>query len=240
MKAHCFGLSMLLVALVAAWPSWGLAPEAGAATEAETTSTGGYPITAARRQAIDTRSFHRPLDAARIKQWMEISSRCTMAEFELFLSPLSPQETGLVKKVEKTTAPIVHRLHFDDLRQVLKNGALWSYRKEEEQQPVRHVHTTPALENKLYGAYDCVFASVGPPDGAPRYGDVIIRLKDSVRENGWATPFSGMHFLKAIRHKDAPKMQEILKAGRELPATATDPLSLGFDDRLHFSHYVVT
>ena len=34
-------------------------------------------------------------------------------------------------------------------------------------------------------------------------GEAIIRLKDTVRENGWATPFSGMHFVYAIRKKDA-------------------------------------
>jgi hypothetical protein len=138
------------------------------------------------------------------------------------------------------TPPIVNRLHFADLREALKNGGLLSFQREQALRHDPRRHTTPALENKLYDAYDCVFASVGPPDGAARYGDVIIRLKDSVREHGWATPFSGMHFLYAIRGQDARKMQQLLAEGRELPTSPTDPLSLGFDDRLHFSHYVVT
>jgi hypothetical protein len=239
MKSHRWDLSISLAALlVAVCPSWNPGQEAAPVAEPKAASAAGHPIAAARRQAIDNRSFHRPLDAAKIKRWIEISSRATMAEFELFLSPLTPQEAELLKKVAETTPPIVNRLHFADLRHVLKRGGLWSYQREEEQRPTRHVHTTPALEEQLYGAYDCVFASVGPPDGAPRYGDVIVRLKDSVREHGWATPFSGMHFLRAARHKDAARMQDLLTAGRALPAPP-DKLSLGFDDRLHFSHYVV-
>lgn len=200
---------------------------------------GGEPIAATRQTAIDTRPFHRQLDASKVRKWMEISSQCTIAEFELFLSPLSDSEQQLLDKLESLTAPIVTRVHFEDLHVILKNGQLSSY-YEEERLGKHLIHTTPALENELYGAYDCVFASVGPPDGSPRYGDVIFRLKDSVRERGWATPFSGMDFLYAIRHKDARKMQQLLEDGKTLSSKRTDPLSLGFDDRLAFSHYVVT
>lgn len=199
----------------------------------------GAPIVAARQTAIDDRPFQRNLDADKIRQWMDISSRCTIDEFELLLAPLTPIERQLIEKIEAIPAPIVNRLHFEDLRTVLKNGQLSSYLVEDR--IGSHLkHTTPALENELYGAYDCVFASIGPPDGSPRYGDVIIRLRDSVREHGWATPFSGMYFMYSIRHKDARKMQQDLAAGKTLPAQPTDPLSLGFDDRLHFSHYVLT
>ena len=200
---------------------------------------GGAPIAATRRTAIDARPFHRELDADKIRKWMEISSECTMAEFELFLSPLTEAERQLAEKIETFPAPIVTRVHFEDLRAILKNGQLASY-YQEEQHGKHLIHTTPALENELYGAYDCVFASIGPPDGTPRYGDVIVRLKDSVRGHGWATPFSGMHFIYAIRHQDARKMQQLLAEGTTLSSKPTDPLSLGFDDRLHFSHYVVT
>lgn len=199
----------------------------------------GAPLAAARRTAIAAAPFHRQLDAATIRRWMEISSQCTIAEFELFLAPLSPAESQLVEKMQTLTPPIVNRLHFEDLRKILRHGKLASYLVQQRENS-HLVHTTPALENELYGAYDCVFASVGPPDGTPKYGDVIIRLRDSVRDRGWATPFSGMHFLYAIRHKDARKMQALLAAGKSLPTQATNPLSLGFDDRLHFANYVVT
>lgn len=200
----------------------------------------GAPIAATRRMAIDARAFHRPLDEATIRKWMAISSQCTMDEFELFLAPLTPQEQELVQHMESIQAPIINRLPFADLRGVLKNGGLLSHELEEQLNRGTTKHTTSQLENELYGAYDCVFASVGPPNGSPRYGDVIIRLKNSVRENGWATPFSGMHFLSAVRDQDAAKMQDLLSAGKPLPAGPYNPLSLGFDDRLHFSHYIVT
>ncbi len=205
---------------------------------AQTEAIGGGPLIAARQAAIADLPFHHQIDVETFRKWVAISSQCTMAEFELFLAPLDPKEQRLIDKIESLAAPIVNRLHFEDLREVLKRGQLSSYLMEEK--TGSHLkHTTPQLENELFGAYDCVFASVGPPDGSPQYGDVIIRLRDSVREHGWATPFSGMHFIYAIRHRDARKMQRMLASGTELPTQATNPLSLGFDDRLHFTHYVV-
>lgn len=203
------------------------------------TLLGGGPLAATRRTAINVLPFHRPLDAKKLKRWIKISSQCTMSEFELFLSPLTTEEKTLLKVIEAKPAPIVNRLKFENLRHVLKEKALVSLRVEEKLQHDQLTHTTPAVENKLYGAFDVVFASVGPPNGSPRYGDVIIHLKDSVREQGWATPFSGMHFMYAIRNKDARKMQGILAAGKQLPVSPYSSLHLGFDDRLHFSHYVV-
>ena len=203
-------------------------------------SLAGYPVVQARRFAISPMPFDRPLDAEMINKWMEISSQCTIAEFELFLGPLAPQEAKLLDKIEHTPPPIVNRLHFEHLRGVIKNGGLFSLTLEEKSADKPFQHTTPAVENELFGAFECVFASVGPPDGSPRYGDVIIRLEDSARETGWATPFSGMHFIYSIRHQDARKMQDLLALGKPLPTEPTNPLSLGFDDRLHYSHYIVT
>ena len=216
-------------------PAIGIAQRAAEAP----TWLGGYPLAETRRTAINARPFQRPLDAATIRKWMNLASENTMAEFELFLAPLSPQEAQLLEVIERMPAPIVNRLEFDDLRGVLSKGGLLSLREEEKQRGSEVRHTTPGIENQLYGAYDCVFASVGPPDGSPRYGDVIIRLKDAVREHGWATPFSGMNFMWQVRHKDARQMQAILAAGKPLPPPP-GALSLGFDDRLHFSNYVVT
>jgi len=200
----------------------------------------GAPLAATRRTAINALPFHRPLNAEKIQKWLEISSRCTMAEFELFLSPLSAEEQALIKVIQEQPAPIINRLHFKNLRHVLQEKALVSLEVEETIEHDSLSHTTPAVENLLYGAFDVVFTSVGPLHGSPRYGDVIIRLKDSVREQAWATPFSGMHFMYAIRNKDARKMQDILADGKTLPTSPFNPLHLGFDDRLHFSHYVVT
>lgn len=219
----CLGVPALGTAQRATVPTW----------------LGGYPLAEARRSAIAEQSFRRTLDAETIRKWMNLASKNTMAEFELFLGPLSPQETQLLEVIERMPAPIVNRLAFADLRGVLSKGGLLSLREEEKLKGGEVPHTTPGVENQLFGAYDCVFASVGPPDGSPRYGDVIIRLKDAVREHGWATPFSGMHFMWAVRHKDARQMQALLAAGKPLPPPPS-PLSLGFDDRLHFSNYVVT
>jgi hypothetical protein len=95
--------------------------------------------------------------------------------------------------------------------------------------------TTPALENTLFGGFDCVFASVGPPDGSPRYGEAIIRLRDSVARLGGALRRVAFHTQSATRTlRDAGPGIGQIAAHR-----GADPLSLGFDDRLHFSRYVV-
>jgi hypothetical protein len=198
----------------------------------------GYVVAATRRTALANLSFDRPLGADEIRRWLKLGSQTTIAESELFLAPLSPPEQALMKKIEAMPAPIVNRLSFDRLRGVLQAGALLSLYEEEKQKDASYVHTTPAVEDLLFGAYRFVFASVGPPHGSPRYGDVVIRLKDSARENGWATPSSGMHFLWAVRHKDARKMQMMLALGQPLPADGH--LSLNFDDRLQYSHTIVT
>ncbi len=231
---------LILLCMVAASFTSGVAQSTVEKPAVVSSQRAGGPLAATRRTAINALPFQRPLDAEKIKKWLEISSQCTMAEFELFLSPFSQEEQELLKVIEDKPAPIVNRLHFENLRHVLKEKALVSLRIEEKLQHDPLTHTTPAVENLLYGAFDAVFASVGPPHGSPRYGEVIIHLKDSVRENGWATPFSGMYFMYAIRHKDARKMQDMLAAGQTLPASPYNPLNLGFDDRLHFSHYVVT
>ncbi|QDU92430.1 hypothetical protein [Lignipirellula cremea] len=227
------GCLLLAIMIAAIWPG-----PAVCQPPADAIDLAGQPLAAARRTAIDAGTFHRKLSEEKLRAWRNIASRCTMAEFELFLSPLTREEERLIAKMATLSPPIINRLHFEDLRAVLKHGGLRSY-WEEERTNSHLKHTTPAVENELYGAYDCVFASVGPPDGSPRYGEVILRLKDTVREHGWATPFSGMHFLSAIRGKDAQQMQQLLADGKQLPTDPTDPLSLGFDDRLHFSHYVV-
>ncbi|TWT35119.1 hypothetical protein KOR34_00060 [Posidoniimonas corsicana] len=232
MRTHSLSTFTLIVLLLAS-------PAAGQRTAADAENLGGARLAATRRAAISAKPFGRPLDAEMVRRWLRISSRCTIAEFELFLGPLSADEKRLLEVIEQMPAPIVNRTHFEDLRAVLKNGRLTSYLVQEQQEQ-QLKHTTPAVENELYGAFDCVFASVGPPDGSPRYGDVIIRLRDSVREHAWATPFSGMHFLHSVRDQDARRMQQVLQSGRALPTAPTNPLSLGFDDRLHFSHYVVT
>ncbi|MFH1299551.1 MAG: hypothetical protein ABIK07_00725, partial [Planctomycetota bacterium] len=68
----------------------------------------GGPLAATRRTAINALPFQRPLDAEKIKKWLEISSQCTMAEFELFLSPLSQEEQELLKVIEDKPVPIVN------------------------------------------------------------------------------------------------------------------------------------
>ena len=209
-------------------------------TELTQSQLAGVPLAATRRKAINAQPFHRPLTAEKLQKWLAISSRCTMAEFELFLSPLTAEEQRFVKVIQDKPVPIINRLHFKDLRDILRQQALVSLKVEEELSHDSLTHTTPAVENLLYDAFDAVFASVGPPHGSPRYGDVIIRLKDSVRERAWATPFSGMHFIYAVRNQDARKMQDILAEGKTLPSSRWNPLHLGFDDRLHFSHCVVT
>jgi hypothetical protein len=90
--------------------------------ESVDTRQAGYPIVAARR-AIDARPFRRPLDRAKIRKWIELGSRTTMAEFELFLAPLSPEETKLLEKIERMPAPIVNS-HVAELRGVLGTWAV--------------------------------------------------------------------------------------------------------------------
>jgi hypothetical protein len=157
-----------------------------------------------------------------------------MMEYELFMRPFSSFETKLIVKMQKLDIPITARTRLDLLRSALRNQALLSVREAQRRNMSPSV-AAPGVEDKLFGGFDCVPAAVGTPDGNPGCGDVIIRLKQSVKTMGWATPWNGLDFMAG--HRQLAKKQN--PADVYAQAGKGQEIKVGFDDLNHLSQYVV-
>jgi hypothetical protein len=192
-------------------------------------------VVMARRSMLTRKAIGQPLDDAQIKACAKLLSKCMMEEYQLFLSPFADYEKALLEDMARREPPIISRTHLVYLRGILKNKALMAPRYAKRQGVPVNIAVTPGVEERLFGAYNCVFATVGSPDGTPRYGEVLIKLKPSVKSFGWATPWSGFNFIANTR---------AAVYGRSSAEFYKDPgidgkYPLTFDDMSHFSLYVV-
>lgn len=192
-------------------------------------------IVMARRSALTSSPIKQRLTREQINECMDILSDTCMMEYDLFLRPFSPFETKLIARMQQTEPPIVARTGLELLRGILKNNALLSPREAVSRGIPVSVATPSSIQEKLFGSCDSVIATVGSPDGSPRYGDVIIRLKPSVKNLGWATPWSGMQFKADIRQ--LAKKQD--PADVYIKDRKGQEVKVDFDDLNHLSQYVV-
>lgn len=122
---------------------------------------------------------------------------------------MSDTETKFVARAESLPPPVVHRLPLDALRSILRAGELLSTREIHRANPSHQGRVvTPQVENILFGAYDCIFVTVGPPGGQKKYGESAISIDFGKAEGLWATPYTGWGFLErntrdavALKHK---------------------------------------
>lgn len=191
----------------------------------------GEPIATTRKTALSDWTIQGEVSAEQIRKCFEINSDATMKQYSLFLSPFTDNEKKFMEHLKNSPPPIVSRTSFARLRGIMKQKALLSPREAVRRGIIAERAVTPGSEDILLGAFDCVFATVGTWDGTPRYGDVIIRLKDSSKEIGWATPWSGFSFLKWIRKKDHKRMDFAV-------AHNQDP-GINNDDRLLYLMFII-
>ncbi len=103
-------------------------------------------------------------------------------------------------------------IHLEVLKPILESGFLNSPKRSQfavaetgENQPTIKAKVTPPQEEALYGAFGCVFTAVGPRDGRPQYGEVILRFKPASQppKNAvtFATYSSAFSFMKNARIK---------------------------------------
>lgn len=204
------------------------------AAELEGMDSAAERIVMARRSALTSSPIKERLSREQINECMDILSDTFMMEYDLFLRPFSPVETKLIARMQRMEPPIVARTGLELLRDILKNKALLSQR-EAKSRGIPVTAFSSSVQNKLFGSYDCVIATVGSPDGSPRYGDVLIRLKPAVKNFGWATPWSGMQFKAEIRQlvkkQDPSELYAKDSKGQEI--------KVDFDDLNHLARYVV-
>ncbi len=205
------------------------------AAETDCAFTPAERIVMARRSVLGLSPIKQRLTREQINECMDLLSDTLMLEYELFLRPFSLFETRLTVKMQKLELPMVVRTSLDLLRVTLRNQALLSRREAQRRGMPAPASALPEVEDKLLGSFDCVVASAGLPSGNPRVGDVIIRLKQTVKNIGWATPWSGLEFMAETRQlvKKQNPADIYVQAGKG------QEITVGFDDLNHLARYVV-
>lgn len=159
--------SILARAALGAMLLAGCTPPSGHRLSAPSPAVTAFPLAEARRASLSDTPFPEPVDSDMAQEWRRLSSQATLSEFGLFLGPLSPEETQLLAAIDRMPLPIVHRTSVETLRKVLSARALLSSSEAERLGQDVSGKTTPKMEAELYGAYNYVFASVGPPMEPP-------------------------------------------------------------------------
>lgn len=195
----------------------------------------GEPVMDAEEEALGGNQGADLESRAEIRDWMDVLSEANVAYSRQLLEPLSDKESLLLDKITSLLLPLVHRTSLESLASIFSLGGIYSPRElEVSGLSTTHI-TTPPLEDYLLGGWDCVFTTVGPPDGTERYGEIIIRVSpDAVLETAWATPWSGWHFVNEVLHKDGAGMNELLEKGLPLPTDPESDASLTLPNKLQY------
>lgn len=158
----------------------------------------GEPLVNSRRGAFDLPVASTPIADEKIYESLSRASNSNIQELLEALKPFDASETLILKKLSRLTPPVIHRLPFERLQSVLRNGGLISPKEGDRKSVIMEKPFTPGLEDHLFGGHDCVFISIGPVHGRTSYGNIVFRFKPNVLK-GWATPSSGWSFMKNKR-----------------------------------------
>ncbi|PIS46492.1 MAG: hypothetical protein COT17_08250 [Elusimicrobia bacterium CG08_land_8_20_14_0_20_51_18] len=173
----------------------------------------GFPLSAEdtcggplARSQIESFSLNLSTSVPAEKKYalLEKLSSSRLEQLKLLLEPFSESEKKLIARVKKRPPYLVTRVKADKLRSIFSGGALLSPDQAAQTGAVKEGVFTPLLEDRLFGGYNCVFASFGPYEGRVRYGEVVLHIDLKKAENKlWATLSSGWHFMKNNRPSGA-------------------------------------
>jgi len=154
--------------------------------------------------------------------YIPVISRANLDELNAAFGTPTEEATAIIRKIRKMWPPFeTHRISMPVLRKVLASGGILSYRELEKRGVKTDPPSTPVLEDELFGGYDCVFTSVGAPQGRGKYGEIVLIMHDKGRPRSWASASSGWRFMKDYRN-----------------ATSREATPIREDDILAFSHTI--
>jgi hypothetical protein len=182
--------------------------------------TCGEPLYQVRNQALFITTPEAHPDQKKLARYFSAMSQSNLAELEATLAPFSEAEIQIMRHLQGRQAKLIHRIPAEKFLGLLDSEALLSPREAEKQYGLKLPPFTPLLEDQLFGGHHCVFATAGPPDGRPRYGDVKITIKNNTGQFVWASPSSGWFFATVVHGN-------------------VNPFTPDFGDQLRFSHQVI-
>lgn len=191
----------------------------------------GESIVKGRRAALRLPINGNEISRGQIHDYIQMVSRHNLEEIAFWSGFSSEVEKLLFNKIRSLRVPIVTRTSMSNLRKILQNHALMSPVEGVRRDLAVNKTVTPDLEEMLFGAYGCIFATVGLVDGSSRYGEVVIRLRNAVQEVGWATPWSGHYFFSNLLKEDTHLLEARIESG--------DMNEIGSDIYLQFSHFLI-
>lgn len=146
------------------------------------------------------------------------------------LGDLAPQEQILFDRIAGLTPDWSFRMTAARMGRALDDGAILSTAQVERLKGATVSPYTPAVEDRMFGAFEHLFGSVGFDDGDSTYGDCTLKIRpEAWQARSWATYRSGW---QAIR-------SEVRDTGRPHPkgAPVDDDLLVGAQKR--FASWVV-
>lgn len=181
----------------------------------------GQPLVAARLDALKLPSAV-PTGPQTVGEYLPMISRTNLEELRAAVGKSSGTEAAILKKIRKMWPPFeTHRISATVLRKVLQSGGILSYRELEKRGIKTDPPYTPRLEDELFGGYDCIFTSVGPPAGRGKYGEILLTIRPHDRPGSWASASSGWRYMKDYRN-----------------ALSRESTRIGPDEILAFSHTI--
>lgn len=108
-------------------------------------------------------------------------SKENMNDLIKLVGPMTADEKILyTASLSLNPVPVVNRGYYANLKRLLTSQAKSIEAPNAPRAKAAGIQPeiTPQSEDELYGALNCVFATVGPPDGRTLYGDVIFRFKN--------------------------------------------------------------
>lgn len=138
--------------------------------------------------------FQKPLG---LKRSLKVLSKLNLKRFWKNIKTLSNKEKRLYDLItKKFHAPIIHRTNLYVMKLILPGkGELISPQKRGVEPEI-----TPEIEQSLFSANDCIFATVGPPYGIKDYGSVIVRIKNFTNF-AWGSIYTGWSWTKDVAGK---------------------------------------
>lgn len=154
----------------------------------------------------------QPLEK-KLGQPLAARSAANLKEEENRLSPLSPEETALVNKLESffRSVPPSFSVRMSSARasRVLEDGAFLSTELVSTLKGDKVNPFTPDYEQRNYRAWRYIFGTLSYWDGPEKYGDTVLRIKRPVwQKRAWATRRSAMRALAITAEKSAVSIEK--------------------------------
>ncbi|MCE1247599.1 MAG: hypothetical protein LWY06_13225 [Firmicutes bacterium] len=141
------------------------------------------------------------------------------------LGKMTPDEQLLFDRISALEPDYSFRMTPARLERVLDDGVILSTRQVKDIKGAEVKPFTPAIEDKMYDAFDYTYGSVAFHNGDPQYGGVVVKIKPEIWKNrSWATYRSGWRAVVGAGKELNSKDYDFDKASPEITKKAMEKM----------------